>query len=684
MIGSSTDQDLIGATLEGRYRVDRPLARGGMSSVYAGLDLRLDRPVAIKVMESRFAADRSFIDRFELEARAAAKLHHPNVVAVHDQGVDGDHVYLVMELVSGGTLRDLLRERGSLPLSVATSVLDPMLSALAAAHAAGLVHRDVKPENVLIGANGTVKVADFGLVRAVATAGTTSNNIILGTVAYLSPEQVATGAADARSDVYSAGVVLYEMLTGVPPYQGDTPLSVAYRHVNDDMPPPSELVPGLPAALDDLVLRATRRDPSLRPADAAAFAAELKQVRVAVGLRSVPVPVPVVPDAPTPDPQSTVAYSGGRHAAAATQLAPADSDATERAMAPVGGPPIGPQGTRAWNRAELGAPPQSGVYQRGPQPPVGISNQPTDRYQRARVRGRRNFLIWIAVVTVLAVVVGIGAWWLGSGRWTAVPSVTGLNATLAEQTLVGADLSVTVQQVHSDTVAAGLAVNTQPAGGDRALRGSTVTLLMSEGKPVVPDITQGAALNLAEQAITAAGLVPKVDPTQTSYDPVVPKGDVLRVTPSPGTPLSMNSVVTIVLSKGPAPTPVPSVAGQSKDQAFATLTAAGFQPVVTGQQFSDQVAGGDVIGTNPQAGTVLGDGASRQVGVVVSDAVTVPSLSGESVSQAQQQLATLGLQVQVQSFFNNSGGTVFNQSPAAQSLVQPGSTVTITAFPSFG
>ncbi|HKN99617.1 MAG TPA: protein kinase, partial [Pseudonocardiaceae bacterium] len=364
---------VLGAVLEGRYRVETPLARGGMSSVYSGLDLRLDRPVAIKVMESTFARDRSFIDRFELEARAAARLHHPNVVAVHDQGVDGDHVYLVMELVSGGTLRDLLRERGALPVSLAISVLDPMLAALSSAHLAGLVHRDVKPENVLIGQGGIVKVADFGLVRAVATAGITSDSTILGTVAYLSPEQVETGAADARSDVYSAGVVCYEMLTGAPPYQGDTPISVAYRHVNDDVPPPSESVPGIPAALDDLVLRATRRDPALRPPDAAAFLDELVRTRNSLGLRRVPVPVPTPASPPEPEPEQSPEFRG-RHRAddrpAGESAAPADEStdkvehdalATQHMSGPAGDSaadstvrtppvrpgPIGPQGTRA-------------------------------------------------------------------------------------------------------------------------------------------------------------------------------------------------------------------------------------------------------------------------------------------------------------------------------------------------
>src|SRR2546430_4356858 len=289
---------LTGALLEQRYRVDALLARGGMSAVYRGLDTRLDRPVAIKVMDPRFAADKAFVDRFEREARSAAKIHHNNVVAVHDQGLDGDHVFLVMELVDGGTLRDLLTERGALGTPLAVSIMEPVLAALAAAHRNGLVHRDVKPENVLIGTNGTVKVADFGLVRAIASAGTTSSSVILGTVAYLSPEQVTTGTATARGDVYSAGILLYEMLTGAPPYVGDTPISIAYRHVNDDVPAPATgLVP-----VDELAMQATRRDPASRPLDAGAFPVELQRVRTTAPIPRVPVPVahqhPVDPTTP--------------------------------------------------------------------------------------------------------------------------------------------------------------------------------------------------------------------------------------------------------------------------------------------------------------------------------------------------------------------------------------------------
>jgi serine/threonine-protein kinase len=256
--------NVIGGLLEQRYRVGALVARGGMSTVYRGVDTRLERTVAIKVMDPRFSADPQFVARFEREARSAAKLHHPGVVQVHDQGVDEDRVYLVMELVEGGTLRDLLTARGKLDVPLALTVIEKILSPLAAAHRADLVHRDVKPENVLIGPGGTVKVADFGLVRAASGAGVTSDTMILGTVAYLSPEQVTTGTTDARSDVYSAGVLLYEMLTGTPPYVGDNAISVAYRHVNDEVPQ----VPDVPAEVAELVRRATRKEPFLRPADA--------------------------------------------------------------------------------------------------------------------------------------------------------------------------------------------------------------------------------------------------------------------------------------------------------------------------------------------------------------------------------------------------------------------------------
>jgi len=271
-----------GTLLDGRYRLGPLLARGGMSTVYRATDTRLDRPVAVKVMDPRLAADAAFRTRFEREARATARIHHPAVVGVQDQGTAtaGDDVlaFLVMELVEGGTLRDVVAARGALDVPTAVAVLEPVLAGLAEAHRRGLVHRDVKPENVLISRTGEVKVGDFGLVTAAAQAGASHVGMILGTVAYLSPEQVSTGCADARSDVYAAGVLAFELLTGAVPFTGDTAISVAYRHVHDEVPAPSTRVGGIPPELDGLVVRATRRDPAARPADAAAFLAALCRV----------------------------------------------------------------------------------------------------------------------------------------------------------------------------------------------------------------------------------------------------------------------------------------------------------------------------------------------------------------------------------------------------------------------
>jgi eukaryotic-like serine/threonine-protein kinase len=636
---------LVGHRLEQRYRVDELIARGGMSSVYRGMDTRLDRPVAIKVMDPRFAGDRSFVDRFVREARAAARLQHPGVVDVYDQGVDGssgeDHVYLVMELVDGGTLRDLLAERGgALPVPVALSVLERMLSALAAAHRAGLAHRDVKPENVLIGRDGEVKVADFGLVRAVASAGTTSNSVILGTVAYLAPEQVATGASDARSDVYAAGVVLYEMLTGTPPFTADTPISVAYQHVNSDVPAPSTVNPWIPAELDELVRRAAARDPAARPADAAAFLDELVQARDALGVEPAPVP------------------------------APRQEPATVR-LAPVGASPGGPTGTRAMARSELGS-----VATEPAAPPHPPAGDPAGRGRR-----RRTVTLWTVAVLVLAGVLATAAWWLGTARWTTVPTVAGMDPSAAERTLQNAQLTPHLTQRADNTVPAGRVIGTDPGQGARERRGTEVQLLVSTGRPVVPAVAPGVAPEQAEQAIRAAGLQPRRDDAANAYDDTVPRGRVLRLSPPAGTRLPIGGTVTLVLSNGRAPRPVPDVRGMPHDQAFQVLRNSGLQPFDEGATFSDQFAAGQVISTDPAPGTTLAGDESPRVGVVVSNAVTVPSLTGQPVAQAQQLLAQLGLTARVQQFMSRPDSRVIAQFPTAGSKVQPGSTVLLGAFP---
>jgi serine/threonine-protein kinase len=674
--------NLIGGLLEQRYRVNTLLARGGMSTVYRGVDTRLERPVAIKVMDPRFSDDQSFIDRFVREARTAAQLHHPGVVGVYDQGVDrsptGDHVFLVMELVDGGTLRDLLRERGALPPALALSVLEQVLSALGAAHRAGLVHRDVKPENVLIGRDGVVKVADFGLVRAMASANTTSDDMILGTVAYLSPEQVATGASDPRSDVYSAGILLYEMLTGVPPYTGDNPISVAYRHVNDDVPPPSEAATGsIPPALDDLVLRATRRDPSLRPMDADALLAESQLTALSLGLHTVPVPM--VESSPQPDSTIRVRDDGPPTERFSPITAPTPVPVMSPAM-PMPMPmapqphPLGPQGTRAMSRADIEA---NAVTAR--HAPIRAKS-PADRYQEQRTKSRRAFVIWMSVIVLLAAAIATTAWWLGSGQWARVPTVKGMPAAAAEQKIRDANLQFDVVNKHSNTVPVGTVIDVAPGEQQQVRRGSEVALSVSLGKPTVPNVQAGSDPTAADKLITDQELQATRDTSKDGFSDTVPAGKVLRLLPGPGTPLNVGAPVVVAVSKGPAPKQVPQVVGLTHDQAFAALQQAGFQPVDGPAEFDDKVDSGKVIRTDPGPGSSVSNG-DTQVTVIVSNAVVVPDLGGKDADDARDTLKGLGLEIDVQGFFGDKNGRVFAQDPAPGKRVKAGTKITVRVFP---
>lgn len=676
---TTTDTGLAGTLLERRYRVDSPIARGGMSSVYRGADTRLDRQVAIKIMDPRFADDRSFVERFEREARSAAKLHHPNVVTVHDQGVDGEHVFLVMELVDGGTLRDLIEERGRLDVPTAIAVTEQMLAALAAAHQAGLVHRDVKPENVLIGRTGTpptgvVKVADFGLVRAVASSGNTSSSIILGTVAYLSPEQVTTGLAEERGDVYSAGIVLYEMLTGQAPYTGDTPISVAYRHVNSDVPKPSDTVPGIPLALDDLVRRATRRDPEARPADAGAFLAELRRIKIGLGLGATVIPVPGddTPAAPLPDAETTVP-----------------------AMSPVAptAPVTGPQGTRAIPYAAMVPPPQPPfpAHQQAAEPPPPPYDPDTDTDPDGDDGIKRPGLVWGSAAALL-VLVGVFIWWISAGptstNSTSVPQVAGMDQAAAAKALTDAGFTPKFTQQRNNTVAAGLVVRTDPASGSGAVAGSTVTVVLSAGRPTVPDITTSTSLAQAQSAIIAAELVPQHDANADQFSPSVVEGNVISVSPGPGTQLDVNAPVTIIVSKGAPPQPVPDVVGMPRDQAFQQLKAAGFEPFDAGDDFSGDVAPGAVTKTDPKANSTVTD--SKRVGVFTNSAVQVPSVIGQQLQTAIQILQQAGLQAEVKGDNGNDRGHggnrggfqfVIDQDQDPGKVVKKGTKVELRVFP---
>ncbi|MHC9296889.1 protein kinase domain-containing protein [Mycobacterium sp. LTG2003] len=399
---------LVGTVLDGRYRVDTPIATGGMSTVYRGLDTRLDRPVALKVMDSRYSGDEHFLTRFQREARAVARLKAPGLVSVYDQGgggPGGQPSFLVMELIEGGTLRELLTERGPMPPHAVAAVLEPVLGGLAVAHRAGLVHRDIKPENVLISDDGEVKIADFGLVRAVAEAKITSTSVILGTAAYLSPEQVATGDADPRSDVYAVGILTYELLTGTTPFTGDSALAVAYQRMDNDVPPPSGVIAGVPKQFDDLVRRATNREPAGRYADADDMSAELDTIVADLGLPAFRVPAP---------------RNSAQHLAA-TRFHSRQAATTDVTGPP---PPAAPrQATREITRdqhdwAPIPADPDdtdeySGVARQF----AGIE---MSEFYWAQQRAKRALLFWVVAILTLTGLAAAAAWTLGSNIGTLI------------------------------------------------------------------------------------------------------------------------------------------------------------------------------------------------------------------------------------------------------------------------
>ena len=385
-----TSDPLVGALLDGRYRVEARIATGGMSTVYRGLDVRLDRPVALKVMDARYAGDREIHTRFQREARAIARLKSPGLVTIYDQSNDTAHPFLVMELVTGGTLRELLRERGPMPPHAVVAVLAPVLSGLGAAHRAGLVHRDVKPENVLISVDGEVKLADFGLVRATTEAGITSTSVILGTAAYLSPEQVLGEETGPRSDVYAVGIMAFELLTGTTPFKGDSAIVIAHQHLDRDVPPPGSLIDGVPPEFDDFIARATAREPEARFSDAGAMGAELGAIAEELGLPQFQVPAP------------------RNSARQITDSRPPVTRATRQLT-------LGPQEVPT-----LAADDNDGASARGtgPQaedifPPRQFAGIDIDEFAFTRQRSRRMLAFWILTVLVLTGLVATAGWSLG-------------------------------------------------------------------------------------------------------------------------------------------------------------------------------------------------------------------------------------------------------------------------------
>src|SRR4051794_28692454 len=549
-----------------------------MSTVYSATDLRLHRTVAVKIMAEHLAHDPTFVDRFTREARAAAMLSHVNVVGVSDQGSDQGLVFLVMELVRGRTLRDLLTARGRLTVAEAFAVLEPVLAGLTAAHRAGIVHRDIKPENVLIGVDGVVKVADFGLARAVVGTGQTSQTggVLIGTVAYLSPEQLERGRADARTDIYAAGIVLYEMLTGHPPFGGDTPLAVAYQHVHHDVPAPSAEVPGLPWQVDELVARTTRRDPAGRPLDAGAFLAELADVRKDLGVEPVPVPT-------------------GRSTAGPGTLRPTNRPTRPRHPSNPGTEILNHRSDRAGRTSMLpgmGAGPTTNVGGRRPSPERPRPGVP-DHIRRRRAR------LAIAIVLLLAVTIGALGWWFGSGRWTQVPDLEGKSKDDAVALVQEAGLDPTpIKQQWSEDVPAGVVISTDPTGGE-AIRGTDVKLVVSRGQErfsVEPSL-------VGQDASTVEAKLQDTLPIQVTtakrYSNDLAAGKVVGFEPAAGEPLKRNQVVTMIVSLGHEPVAVPNVLGQTPDAAKGNLEQLGFKVEKVADGRSAAVGKGEVMAINP-------------------------------------------------------------------------------------
>ena len=606
-------ESLIGRTLDGRYRVESLIARGGMATVYVANDLRLRRNVAVKVMHSSLAEDPEFVHRFEREAHAAAQLANPHVVAVHDQGRDSATgvIYLVMEYVVGRTVREIMAARGALTETQALAVIDPVLQALAAAHDAGFVHRDVKPENVLIADDGRIKVTDFGLARAIVASpmSAATQGVLIGTVAYLSPEQVNRGFADARSDVYGAGVLLYELLTGQVPHTGETPLAVAYQHVHNDVPPPSQVRTGLSPTIDALVERATRREPEQRFQNAREFLAAVRAARSAVDQAYTPVPMPA---------QHTVIIDE----------------------------PMPQQDTMAMPTSDL---------------------TPSPRRRRR----------WLPVAGVALVAAIAAAWYFTIGTHSAVPPLTGVQRTTAEQQLRAASLAVSVDEAWSKSVPEGAVISSDPAAGTNVAHGSVVTIVVSKGpeRYAVPELI-GSALANAKSALAAVKL--GVGRIVYAYDETVPTGKIISSQPKSGIIMQPKQTVDLTISKGPAPIPVPSVAGSSLDAARAALTAAGFV-VTSATDYNDTVKSGAAIRTEPGAGALLQRGSAVKIVVSKGPApVKVPDVFKMSRKSAERALNAVGLKVKVVTSGSRLIDAVKSQSPKAGTTVLRGTTVTIT------
>ncbi|MER7053008.1 MULTISPECIES: Stk1 family PASTA domain-containing Ser/Thr kinase [unclassified Streptomyces] len=647
----TTLQDpLVGQVLDGRYRVEARIAVGGMATVYRAVDTRLDRVLALKVMHPTLAADATFVERFIREAKSVARLDHPNVVQVFDQGAEGAYVYLAMEYIAGCTLRDVLRERGALRPRAALDILEPVLAALGAAHRAGFVHRDMKPENVLIGDDGRVKVADFGLVRAVDTVTNTTGSV-LGTVSYLAPEQIEHGTADPRVDVYACGVVLYEMLTGGKPHDGDSPAQVLYKHLHEDVPPPSAAVPGMAFELDELVASATARNPEIRPHDAVALFARARETREALSadqLDAVP-PQALAAEHDNAEDRTSVIPR------ALTMPRPLPVNEDEGTGAGVGFPADGVDRTSRLAPWPPAAPP------------------------RRRLPELRRGPLAIVVAVLLVLGVGTGVWYINSGQFTKVPPVLSKTEAQARDRLDDAGLDVgKVRHAYSDTVERGKVISTDPGVGTRIRKNDSVSFTVSDGPDTVklPDI-QGYKLDRARKLLKDEGLEPGMVTRAFSED--VPQGFVVSTKPATGTTVRSGSAVALVVSKG-SPVDVPDVTGDDLADARADLTEAGLKVKVATEQVNSEHDKGQVARQTPDPGSRAAKGDTVTLTVSKGpEMIEVPDVVGDSVDDAKRELRDAGFQVdEDRGLLGLFGDTVKDQSVDGGDTAPKGSTIRIT------
>ena len=632
MTTNAATDPMIGRMIDQRYRVRSRIARGGMATVYLATDVRLERRVAIKIMHGHLADDQAFRERFIQEARSAARLSHPNLVGVYDQGAEDDTAYIVMEYIPGITLRDLLQEHRALTPEQATDILRAVLAGLASAHRAGIVHRDLKPENVLLADDGRIKLGDFGLARA-TTANTATGAALLGTIAYLSPELVTRGSADSRSDIYALGIMLYEMLTGEQPYKGDQPMQIAYQHANDTVPVPSAAEPGVPPELDDLVAWATARNPEDRPRDAREMLDHVSgnQQRATGQYRTAVL-----------RPENATAILPAGAASPASADSGDASDATRVIASSTGGAPSA--------SARRGAP---GPRRTGAQP--GALSPAGQRLADKSAKRRKRGWIVLAVVVALAIVAGVVGWALGPGPWgnVRIPEVAGKSVSQARELLQAQGLQPTARTgTRFDAVVEkGQVSTTKPAAAREVRKGTPVQIVVSGGPRMIalPAVV-GQPLSTVTAALDDDF---QLQDDQYEFSADAPKDTVIAATGvrPDGETVDLSTVseygergpVTLTVSLGA----VPDVTGQSVDEATTTLDGVGLTVGTQQERYDDDVPTGQVISAQVEDSPAVQGSA---VDLVVSRGptpITLPDVAGKTIDDATSTLENLGLHVSV-------------------------------------